>query len=264
MKNLRILNLFLVATLLVSCNSGSNHKIDNRTACGAIGLDNYEKIINGDECNDIKSSVVRIRIGTEGKHIMCSGVIISENVVLTAGHCLNRNYDDIVVKQGENFYQAEFGVVNPYYYESMVFFFHGLHTPGDIAIIKIKDRFNVKPLPIIVSKIPQKREKILVAGYGVTESGIKPDHVNAAFMQVSESANLGFIMEYDNTNTNVCSGDSGGPALALTKYGPAIYGTTSGGKSKAECREGDIAFFTNLSLKQNLDFIKRYASVSTL
>lgn len=156
------------------------------------------------------------------------------------------------------------GVINPYYFKEMIYFYHGLVMPGDIGIIKINGHFDVKPMPIIVSKLPTIGEKILVAGYGRNENQEHPEHVKAAFMQVSEVSPQTFVMEYDSTNTNVCHGDSGGPAMGMTKYGFAIYGTTMGGKSYANCKEGDIAYFTNLSLKENIDFLKQYVSISTL
>ena len=88
MKSIFKISIFLSFLFLISCHSGGNGSVNDDTACGKLGLENYNKIINGETCNDANSSIVRLNIITDDDECTCTGTIISEETVLTAAHFL--------------------------------------------------------------------------------------------------------------------------------------------------------------------------------
>ena len=170
----------------------------------------------------------------------------------------------ITIDQGINNYNAIDVVYHPMYETKGSISGSSEFYPHDIALIKIADTFKVKAMPIITSKLPKHKERLIVAGYGLTEDIDLPLHLKAAFMKVYDSKSIGFTMAYVDTNSYVCNSDSGGPAFGETKYGIGIYGITSAGTNEETCLSGDITFFPSLSWKENLDWILSYTNPSTL
>ena len=82
-------------------------------------------------------------------------------------------------------------------------------------------------------------------------------------MKVSDSNSTWLVAAYDTTKTNVCNGDSGGPVIVKVNKVTTIAAVTSFG-SADNCLTGDVTYFPVLANSENLKFIKKHASISTM
>ena len=262
--------------LLTACGGGGGGG-DGGNACQELDakLKNYfdtieeknNKIINGNVCNSNGSPIVRIHIHTaDGQEYICSGTVISSDSVLTAAHCVT-NYNKnssvyrISVLQGEMWY-----TVKDWYWPK-------LYNSGsdrefisemgvdvssyDIAIIKINGTFAVNPVPIMTKIVSGKA---IIAGYGKDEHG-NSGILRAAYAKIYRNHQSVVTTRYDDTDTQVCFGDSGGPMFIRVNGQLAVYGITSMGNGTPDCKDGDITSYT--ALYNIYPFIQQLTSVST-
>lgn len=232
----------------------------SKDICGAI-KNKSTKIINGVACSSTGSPVMKVLIHTNQNDIyLCSGTLIDSKAVLTAGHCFkDLKYGEfitkvVVVSGGEELDTSEYYVQDNFNVDE------GL----DVAIVKLKNNVsNIAPVAILTSKIPEAGSTIMTYGYGRDENEASGT-LKAAYMKVSHNTPIWLVAGYDTTKTNACYGDSGGPAVVKVEGVAAIAAITSFGTVTLECKDGDYTFFPLLSRSENLSFIKKYASISTM
>lgn len=264
-KNFKLFFSIFVAIIFsisfIACG-GSDDDDDqsfNSAACTELGIPKNNKIINGVECSQKNSSIVLLKLKTPSKISYCTGTIISSNVVLTAAHCLTIGIQAITVQVGNNSYQAVKYAYHPKYNLNPSPISEYNYDRNDIGLILINGTFAEKPMPIITSQVARKGETLIVAGYGQDENGGYASTLKAAYMKVKNSVSSGFVMAYDDTHTNVCFGDSGGPAFGYVNGVLGVYGVTSAG-TKKDCLKGDETFFPNFNYRENLNFILDYVN----
>lgn len=241
-------------------NNDNDDNNDNslKDICGAITNKSY-KIINGVSCPAANSPVMQILIYHGLGYGICSGTLIDSNVILTAGHCFKEipageTIKEVVVMSGNNKLK-----VSNYYVQDDYDPRYGL----DIAVVILKKQVaNIAPVPVVTSVTPKANASIMTYGYGVTETG-NAGSLKAAYMKILETNSPFIRAAYDTTKTNVCSGDSGGPAVIKVNGVAGVVAITSFGTVDS-CLTGDITSFPLLSYSKNLKFIKKYATISTL
>ena len=159
-----------------SDSSGSSSASLSSNACGTIGLNT--RVINGSECEGLsKSPVVRIVTAyASGGVATCSGTMITQTEVLTAGHCII-NFHDFsdpatlaAVITGDVGSARSISVTSYAWHPGLRFEENGedTNTFNDIAVLYLAEPANLPVLPIL-----SIREKI----------GTIPGHLNRLFLR---------------------------------------------------------------------------------
>lgn len=250
-------SLSLCLSACTESKKHDHHDEPHATACEELGLKKilhtHNKIINGTECNQSKSAIVKITVKSFDRDGTCTGTIISASEVLTAAHCFEELYSSVIITAGGSTYNASSIIVHPEYDMNPSPVSGYDYDRNDVAIVKISGTFPIKPIPLITSAAPNKGETVIVAGYGEDENG-GDGKLKAAYMTIQSTYKSGFILAYDDTHTNVCFGDSGGPALGYINGVLGVFGVTSAGTAK-NCLSGDKTFFPNFSFAENKNFV---------
>lgn len=176
----------------------------------------------------------------------CSGTLIAEDIVLTAGHCLEGTAaskvaiyvgDDPSVDLVGNIYAVSEVMVHPSYDSRTI--------RNDIALMRLATQVtSVTPVPNLPASegltSADLGATINFAGFGTTESGTSgvklqvDGTIDAAGCGVSGCPSAGDTatqFSYAQPHTGPCFGDSGGPAFITRTSGVYVAGLTSYGDS---------------------------------
>jgi secreted trypsin-like serine protease len=166
-----------------------------------------------------------------GSRGMCSGVVLTQDLVLTAAHCAAASGDSKIV-----------GLIadKPYRFADVTeVAAHPQYTgeagrTADLALLKLSKPLPSRFAPAFLSMRPVVvGERLIVVGYGRAE---KDDNKTAgtprmAMLTVSnQSATLLTLIDRGyNGKISGCYGDSGAPAFTTRGGVPALAGVVSGG-----------------------------------
>lgn len=189
---------------------------------------------------------------------MCSGTLISDRVYLTAAHCIgSSNPNDYVIIGGtdpfenhEWFAEVDEVARHPQYDDQQL-----LH---DVGIVVLSEDAPVGSYQWVDddddSEVYDEGENITLVGYGQinenngNSSGIK----RKASLDIEEV--YPDLIVYGGPTENVCSGDSGGPALKEVGGRIKVVGVTSFGDQF--CSD----FGASMRTDDNRSFIDNYAA----
>jgi len=196
-------------------------------------------IVNGDRTSDfIQVGAIMAYSEEYGGYPFCSGTLIHEKWISTAAHCIEAVDEyagygmDIFFILGDNLYNdsgrvdydvAVNWIMHPDYGGSQY------SLGADIGLMELETGFpDVEPI-LLNQEIPNLEWQgtlIDYVGWGVTgdnrqDSGIKR-HTQIPYVDADDI----FIYAYDS-ETNLCSGDSGGAALLETEEGYTLVGVNS-------------------------------------
>lgn len=236
-----------------------------------------QAIRNGEVASDaVYGSVVAIAVQHEdASYVYCSGVLIAENVVLTAAHCLS---DDPVFPFTQFFKEGKIAVIaaenaaQPPAERIFVPERYALHdeyraelSAHDIGLIWLTEPVPgtiAKPTPLLTEKdaiwlIYQHQNPVTFVGYGLTEEDrdsmrLKTEGFVKKYCAVeskeacaeSDSYGQHIIFSTGSLMHNIekggpCSGDSGGPVLAMHNDVAHVLAIVSAGD--ADCADYAIS-----------------------
>jgi V8-like Glu-specific endopeptidase len=151
----------------------------------------------------------------------CSGVLVHPRIVIYAGHC---------GQQGEvQFGNTDAGFTISINYEDCQVHPEWTLSGNDIAFCELP--VEVTDIPFVhmlgaAEPLPQVGELVTLVGYGETEAGATNGYKNfgqAPYINIEEGE-----LRIGGNGTDTCSGDSGGPAMAMQADGTwRVIGITS-------------------------------------
>jgi len=244
--------------LLGGCSGGGGDSDSSpplqTSACAQLGLNT--RIINGTECSEANSPIVKLIINTsDGLQGICSGTLITPTHVLTAAHCFFSSVGATTVSvAGQTVTAAQ--ITN---HPALTIDTENSRINNDAAIVRLSQPLTgVAILPIVGTRQPNPGETISIFGYGKTELD-QPGTLRSGEMRINQVLTTHIRAKYDGEGSNTCFGDSGGPAVLsyLDESGQevdGIVGVVSSGILPS-CQTGDETFFTNITSQSVFDFI---------
>lgn len=250
----------LPVILLCACtkDSDSNDAPDN---CDVIGLN--PRIINGTACELNFSPVVSVSIQNSRSVGLCSGVMLTQSAVLTAGHCLAGNIESIEVTGGPSGALSQSSPAASYSIHPRIGIGVDNTFVNDAGIVFLEQSLSLPTIPIIASQSVQVDDTLSIFGFGKNEDG-DFGVLTSGEVKVDAITSSTFITRFNDGFSNTCQGDSGGPALLTVgrSNGGArtgVVGIASNGENRS-CSPGDRAAFTNVQNASVLDYIRSEVS----
>jgi len=277
------LKLFASTALVMVLAACGNQKTAQSLHSSSTGIVNGSDVTADDA---VAKSTVALLVSLEGypEAMFCTGTLVSENVIITAAHCLE-DYRDIGYDQetgefkeirlkvtgGNVAFATNAKTGNPTKRSFTRFSIHPQYQPkevgqgswNDIAILQFEGSLpdGYQPVPVLQDKAQLKTGlTVTFAGFGITsplgndakvdDSGVlrKGDSVlSRADFEGNE-----LLFQLPTSGVSTCQGDSGGPAFAKIAGQLTLVGVTSRGEDSF-CRGVSIS----TSVAAHVDFIRR-------
>lgn len=229
--------------------------------CSLIGL--QPRIINGTACKDGDSPVVSIEIVYEdGVKSLCSGTLIKRDLVLTAGHCFEKEPAQLIITGGDTGTGSQRVAAADYSihdgYDNSI---DGA-VKNDVALVSLERGLNLPTASIFASADPKVGDNIAVFGFGLDENE-RTGIFKSGSMTIDSITQDNIYALYTKTSSNTCNGDSGGPVYLRGarddgKTITGLIGVVSAGLGDG-CPLGQPSSFTNLANPEVLDWIRTNA-----
>jgi secreted trypsin-like serine protease len=197
-----------------------------------------------DSNDELSKSTVALVSERDGGEALCTGTVISNDTILTAAHCVDKETESLVIVfdtkinliKKSNLRSAETFVHHPAWIRSS-------KRIGDLALIYFHGGLPNGYRPVTLADAGFQLnvgDKITMLGYGVT-SGRK--NSGSGLLRQANSSIIGKQSDSqiitDGRKSSVCFGDSGGPAFIRIGNQYIQWGIASSVMNKA-CNEYSI------------------------
>ncbi|MFN8391316.1 MAG: trypsin-like serine protease [Bdellovibrionota bacterium] len=210
-----------------------------------------EAIYYGIPISPINTPVALLQIVySSGEIATCSGVVVKNETLLTAAHCLVDGPISAIV-----IYAGGYGAYGVYYGVDANYIPLGLIAAEsffDIGYVKLDRKLprSVKPAKL-ASRYPAYGEWLFVYGFGRDEAnGVGA--LRGGVMQATGTDGVVIDAIRPPGGSATCQGDSGGPAFIVKKQKPYLVGLTSYGGVSCSASTG----FSSLLSPHAKSFIK--------
>ncbi|QLY25569.1 trypsin-like serine protease [Bdellovibrio sp. KM01] len=223
MKNkIKFISMSVALSFLIACQGQETSTLSLSDGSGIVG---GEKVKSGDE---VEKHLVMVwgKSPTGGK--VCSGTIITSNLILTAAHCVHER-EKLEVGFGKsglfpNWEPVDRAIVHEQYNGNVGYGY-------DLAVVRLK-----KPLPkgygpvAVVGEEDMLtiNEPVILAGYGRTSVDKPSSSGNLRKVETTLARWIrGFLIVDMSNGKGMCDGDSGGPMFVRRNNQLVLAGVTS-------------------------------------
>ncbi len=228
-------------------------------------------VVGGQVASDPAVVLILVSDGGPKSHI-CTGTLVAQDVVLTAGHCVDpaaigftpteskvTNMGSVAeANKAGGFVAVRQAIAHPDYK-----YIKDTISPNDIGIILLASTINAEP--VAFNRAPMEGLKLNGAGARVVGYGKSVDGDNksagtklALNVTISNITADSFSVG-DAASGAQCHGDSGGPSIADIGGTPTIIGTSWRTVStENKCLEGNV----NTRVDKYVAFIDQYVSAA--
>lgn len=243
-------SLFLILiSLSVGCGKAQNSQVANEVVLG--------KVIGGvDVTAPTIYSKRTVGIYNAKEKTVCTGVIIEENLILTAAHCVYETpVEKVEVIFGNKIFdpnadkiKASRLVVHENYDDENI--------TNDVALVRlsknIPETYSAIDLEASRQLVLEKGELVTAIGFGVSNTGllgsITRGTLRTGELPVDEYESGSKLVVIDQSKgVAICFGDSGGPVFTLVNEQPVLVGISSFVNSEKSGRRNICKFKSYLS-----------------
>lgn len=235
-----------------------------------LSIENSAQIIGGQPVN-AEDVAVQSTVGLydlELGQLICTGSIVSSNIIVTAAHCLEQGADSLVVIFTTKVPQTNTQLNNAPYRHVLNYKINENYLPrsnaatdqSDIALIKIEGTIPTSHSPVPLLQSIQSLVKgmpVQLAGFGYVDGRRRIDTtvlrkvtVNLMSPQFGSSE---IAFDQRALAKGACMGDSGGPALITQNGQTFLIGVTSRGVGRDSWFCRSVTVYT--SIAAHLDWI---------
>lgn len=239
MKQMLRLSFFSVITAnLIACSGNKQAAISVNETNSSVETAGIIHGTSVSESDDLAKSIVGVQMllasstKNDPKLASCTATLISENMILTAAHCLYGTKAASIIfstdMKGDQ--KAEFRrLLAPMIHKG---YKHDARLPmDDIAIAYFEGGIpaGYKALEIADAKELTMMHRLTLTGFGLRDE-VDTTQVGQLYQT---KANIDYMdneykqIDVDQEKTGICSGDSGGPGLIQTQTGLKIIGVNS-------------------------------------
>jgi len=264
MQNLFL--LFLALVFLVGCEGKNEYSSDTSLHLG-------KGILNGTPISRTEYPSVGI---VKGPDFLCTGTLISSDVVLTAAHCTDDDKGNLVSLRFT--LDATYSASSPNFIQVTSI---RRNTTRDLAILKLATPIaTVRPSELALSAVTssQLNRLVNIVGYGNStttgsgssrrDSGSGTKRRGQSWLSGFDDANYTLVSRPSTSRQVICPGDSGGPLYFSFNGREQLFGVASSVLWTGFCNTVSQSFHSHVSyldsktwLLNNLAFVSKRQSI---
>lgn len=231
-KSILLLAAGLLFTTACSQNNQPGQGDAKLSGLGIVG----GTLVNEDRDGFAKTVVALYDVSSGA---LCTGSIISQNMVLTAAHCIPSNANNLflifgadVRSSARQIRRANAAVVHPLWSSRH----NEIKNTGDIAMVRfdggLPAGFHAAQV-LSDARVLTVGKPVLLAGYGITNASTQAGAgvLRKVAVTIEDPQFSVTEVSLKQNSRGACHGDSGGPAYVVVNGQPLLFGVTSRGNN---------------------------------